>query len=1235
WRVIFILNIAPEHPLALTDAVRDWLAARPGRAVVPLDARDSHGDLAEAQLLRDDPRVVEYWRAGGLDNLRRLLRYTAVTYLDGEGEIEPPAIVPEHGYYHPRLRGSTSDFDEFREKVGLSPDAPVAVIAIHHSFWVTRDTAVIDAEVEALEGQGFAVVVVFADSFSRFRQLVGVTRPSLVVEDRHGSMGEGDGERSLLEELDVPYLRPISMLGSTVDEWRASATGLLPRDVNHFMSLQEMFGTVDPLVVGGLKESVHGFRLHVPIPERVQRFAERARRWVRLRERANAEKRVAIVYYNRGLGKDDLMRGSPTGAFLDAPESLVRFLPRLRAAGYDVSPLPRDAGELLGWIRERAHNSGPWAQAELETMADQPGAVLIDADRMSRWLNEKLDDAQRAAMVEHFGPSPGRLMVVRRNGRPHIVLPGIALGNIWLGCLPLRGEKQDAALLHSRDVPPPYNYLAFYWYLQEEFGADAVIHWGTHGTVELLPGREAGLGADDWGDICVGRLPIINPWITDNIGEATMSRRRSYALLVDHQVPPTETAELVDELRLLHDDIDKFQFMEPGLLREEFRGQISESARGCGLAELLDIDRSVDHRFTDEEVTRLSNHLHAVGGESTPRSLHVLGRPPENDQLPRLLLSTAGPELLEKLAAHVDLPEAVVARGDRETWLRERGEELVTSTILNDTPAPDWAAPELARAREVYDGLRLADLEIERLLTALAGRFVPPGPGPDPIRNPASVPTGRNLYALNPEEIPHPAAWRVAVRLIDAMCAEEIPTKVGLDLNGMNTLRDYGVMEAQALYLMGVRPVWNASRQVVDVEVIPREELKRPRIDLFVAMGGMYKENFPSRVRLLDRAIQLVSGLDEADNRVRQGSERLGRRLRDLGFGEDRADRLATTRIFGTKPGNVMGTNILHLVPRSGVWTSDDEIADVYADNMSFAYSGEFWGVQIDGLYREAIQGTDTLLRVWASNMTSQLSNHHAYEYLGGLSLAVEKLTGVRPKARIADVRDPSRARLRTFEEVLDTSLRTELLHRGWIEGMKEHDYAGAGMIAELVKNSFGWDVTRTDSISDTIWDEIYETYVEDQYDLDLDAWFDRVNPHARQEILATMIEASRKQLWACDEARRTRLCEEYLRSVDEHGASEGLVSGGNQALVDSIEGQLRDSRESRSMAHTPESASDETVDAEKVHGVVLDGARPATEARAAEADRVRDLAVLIGGMVVCFFIGWTRRSGGIGGSSR
>jgi cobaltochelatase CobN len=1145
--LVLVLNIDAAEASPLAERLREARAEGDKPRVLALDKRDSQNALQRAGVLEADVRIPAYWKANGAINLRRLFTYVGVTYLGRAGTAEPPILVPEQGFYLPGREEPLANVADLRVAAGWKDGAPVAAVLIQQSFWVTQDTQVIDALAASLTRHGFNVATVFAEQAAGMERLVREVKPDVLVEDRHGSMWS-DTNGGFLAELNVPYLRPISMLGATIKEWEDNPQGLNARDRGMFMSLQELNGTIEPLVVGGLQVNIAGFRLHQPIPDRIERFAERAWSWVNLRRTANADKRVAIVYYNKYLGSGDLMRGSPTGAFLDGPESLVRFLPRLRDRGFTVERVPATAVELIGWLRERGRNYAPWAQGDLEKMADRSDMVLVPVAQYRTWYESKLDAAQRAAVEAKFGPPPGKLMVVRRNGIDHLVIPTIRLGKVILLPQPERGATQDDSLLHSRDVPPPHNYLAVHWWLQEEFKADALLMWGTHGSLELLPGKDAGLSSRDWSDICLGRMPVVYPWIMDNLGEATLARRRAYAALVDHLPPLGQKSVLSDDLDRIHGDIHKFNTLEDGLLRQEFRKRISTTARAARLPGVP----AGNEPFDDKAIAAADAWLHRQMDEATPISLHVLGQSPNDREVLDPLVASLRKPFLERVAALVPPPPTLPAT-ESTKWAQQSGRLIIERAVLGTQDAPTGLENDVTKARELLARMRQCDREIAAVLEGLEGGFIRPGPGPDPVRNPASAPGGRNLYGLNPEEIPTQPSYAVAVQLIDELLATKQPAKVGIDLNGMETMRDFGVNEGQVLYLLGVRPKWDHNNLAVDVELIPRAELKHPRIDVFIAMGGMYKENFPSRVRLLDKAVRLAAAAEEADNGVRAGTDSQRAVLLAHGMNVADAEALSVARIFGTKPGNMSGTNILYLIPRSGVWEKEEEVTSIYLDSMSYAYTGERWGEKIDGLYNAAIQRTDTLIRVWASNMTSQLSNHHAYEYLGGLSMAVRTLTGKEPEAFIADVRNPDGARMRRFEEVLESNLRTELLNKQWLAGMKAHDYAGAGHIAELVKNTFGWSVTRPGSVDPRVWDEIHQVLVKDKHNLDLNRWFEQQNPAALQEIAATMLEAARKGHWKPNAAVLREIAELYAQLTITHGATTGVVGGGNQKLDEQV----------------------------------------------------------------------------------
>ena len=1182
YSVVFILNFSPAEAPGIRERVLQAQAASPELRVIALDHRDAHAPLSEAELLHEDSRVQDYWRYGGPRNFEGLLEYAAVTYLGEERTPREPEVVPEDGLYHPDAESLFDDVASYRTWLassGHAQEGPTITFLVHQSFVILGDTRVVDTIIHAFEARGVNVATVFASNEALAQELILETDPALLMTQRHSALGRAaDGSPLIPQQLDIPYLKPISMVRTTVDTWREDPRGLNPADVGRQMVLQELDGVIEPVIVGGLVADTMGYRLHEPIPERVERFVGRAMAWLHLRQTENADRRVFIVYYNKYLGRSDVGRGSPSGAYLNGPRSLALVLQEMQRRGYTMHDVPADEDALLARMMSEGRNIAVWAQGDLQELVEEHDPALVPVATYREWFDSKLTPELQQEVIARYGEPPGEIMTITRGGEEFIVIPRVDLGNVVIAPQPDRGPNQDPDLLHARDVPPPHQYLAFYWWMQEEFAADAVVHFGTHGSVELLPLKAAGLSGEDYGDIVLGDVPNIYPWILDNLGEGSLAKRRASAILIDHLVPPIVAVGLERELGQLHDDIDRLETLEPGLLYEQYRRSITDQAREARL--LPDVAPSLagpdaeDRPMNDDEIHELAEYLHRVHNNRTPVTLHTMGQVPELDLLVPYIESILGRRFLEHMESVVRLPRDVDAiAGEREKILGRRGLEVLRALLVDGhapaeaivqalgpgrTPSPELLE-DLVKARDLQARIGQSGDEIERLFGALAGNFVPPGPGNDPIRNDAVLPTGRNLYAVNPNEIPTPPAWEAGQLLVQQLLDHyqerdgRLPHKIGIDLNGMETMRNYGVDEAQILSLLGCRPVWDENRVVVDVELIPDAELGRPRIDVFIQTAGTYRDNFPSRMELLDRAVRLASAAGGESNFVQEGTANTEASLLEHGYGPDDARNLAHARIFGQAPGEY-GTRILHLLPRSGVWGDRNEVARVYRENMSYVFTEGLWGERREGLYETAAQGTEAVVRSWSSNMMSPLSNHHVYEYLGGFSMAIADMTGEEPEAFVADVRDPGGVELREFQEVLRMELHSRLFSEQWIRGMMENDYAGAGQMTELVKNTFGWAVTRPNDVGDDVWERIAEVYIEDRYELGLREWFAEENPHALQEMAATMLEAARKGMWDADEETLAEVARAYVENVAEHGESGGLVTGGNTALEEYVE---------------------------------------------------------------------------------
>jgi len=1200
--LILVLNLRPEEASALTQALSELRRARPQIPILALDQRDSQKGLESKSLLSRDATLQSYWRNGGSENYRRMFSYLGFAYLNDGQKPLPPAVIPESGIWHPAASDLFTTAESFLAWQKSRTDAPQGAhitLATQRSFVLLENIKVHKAMVEELESRGLQVAVMFSADQKTFMDMLRQWKPQMLLDDGHASPMLLAGAK----ELDIPQMKVISMLRSTLEEWRASPLGLEPGDVGLHLISQEVYGIADPQIVGGIEAHLSGYRIHQPEKERIAHMADRVLAWLALRSKSNQEKRIAVIYYHKSLGGGDLTRGSPSGAFLDGPESLYRFLLAMRDAGYKVDPMPKNAEELLQWMRQRGRNVGVWADGDKKKLVEEGDPILWPMASYRQWFQKLPAKTQEEVLTAHGSP-PGVQMAWRENQKDYFIIPRIDLGGVVLLPQPARGPENDPKLLHARDIPPPHQYLATYAWLQNDAKVDALIHFGTHGSELLLPLRGSGLGPTDFGDRILGRLPNITPWILDNVAEATLAKRRAYAVLVDHQVPAYEASGLSPELLLLQGDLQKFGDMEDGMVRNRYRDSILETAAKNGLP----VPENAKN-FTAESARELLEEVENIRERVAPMHLHILGQPAQRDRL-------------------IAMATTMLGTGFRQDYAsREEAEDAVRHAIDSNEefPAESWQG----KAQIYQQRLSDTDDEILNVLHALDGSFVPPGPGNDPLRNPSAVPTGRNLYALNPEEIPTPTAWAIGVELGDKLLERGPLKKVAFDLNAFETMRDYGVMEAEILYLMGVRPIWDENGLAAEVEVIPHEELGRPRVDVFIAISGAMRDNFPSRVRLFDQAARMVAALDEPENEVRIATLKREQVLLDEGFAPIQAKRLSAARVFGQKPGEY-GTRILYMVPKSGSWDSNEEIASVYMDTMSHVYTEGIWGEKVEGLYRHAIAGSDLVLRNWASNMMSPLSNHHVYEYAGGLSLALTSVNGTQPELLINDVRE--NAKLREFDSVMREEFHATLLNAKWVKGMKENGYAGAGQMAELVKNSFGWETVRDGSVGQAMWDGIDEVYLQDRYQLDLETWFQDKNPHAFQEIAATMLEANRKEYWEASEERLQQIAKDYAQSVADYGLSGGIVDGGNKHLQEAVQRFLNAAGELELLdAYQASIQESEASNGEnRVKGMQL--AKAPTEepkAQPAQTSGARDwLFPLIAGAgaIVVFLVGFTRR---------
>ncbi len=1133
---VLILNTLDQQMLERFDAEHavDLVGHVAGRGLVlPVDeglhSREHYLGLGAAW----DERARAFWRHSGVANQAGLLKY-ALSAAGVPGLAVPdPQPSLEAGYYHPeatpgepgvsagRLFARWEAFDAWRRRAGkLRPGAVRVAVGFYAASVHDGDTALIDAVIAEIERQGAEAIPIFGypagEAFETLlRDADGAVRADAALAFLFRFAGPEASES--LRALDIPVLNLIRLYGRSEAEWRASSRGLSLFEGTFQVFVPELSGLVAPTVVGSRERRTDpdtGLTVVVdsPLAGRVAAAVRRAIAYALLASTPNADKRVAVLFYNYPAGKATI-----GASYLNVAESISNILRRMRAAGYDLGGPGVDlsAAAVLQEITARARNVGGYAPGELQALLEQGGAARAWLGDYLRWL-DGYTPAFRARVIADWGEPVDATMMASGGG---FVIPAVRYGNVVVLPQPGRGWGEDAEkLYHAKDLAPHHQYVAAYSWLRADepvgFAADAVIHLGTHGTLEWLDGKDLGLSEDDAPDALIGDLPNLYVYNVDVVGEGLVARRRGMAALVDHMVPPFRTSELLPALAVLGESVDDYHnnVHKNVQLTEAYADQVRRQAAELGMVKDLGVDLGSGPEIPHESVHAIEDYLIELRGQNVPYGLHAFGRSP-------------GPEMRESTV------EAIVA--------------VDRSLLPHDA---EVLATDMER-RIAESGPR----ELDHLLRALDGGRVPVGAGGEPIRNPDVYPTGKNFYGIDPEKVPKPAAWRLGVDLAEQMLADHLaehgrhPKKVSFVIWGDETLRHEGVLESQIFHLLGTRPVWDARGRVVDVEVVPSHQLGRPRVDIVIASSaaGM----FSNLTRLMSEAVQRVKVVEEADNHVRRHYLATKAALIDRGYAEGDAERRAGVRIFDEPPGR-FNLNTSRIAAASGTWDSDRPMADEYLSKLGHGYGNGFWGEPMEDVFRLALSGTEKVVHSSSTMVYGALDNDDFFMYMGGLAAAVRSIDGESPEMVVTNTRDPGRPEMTGIDEFIGAELRTRYVNPTWIEGMQREGYAGAGEMRGFVEYLWGWDATVSETVDDAMWQEAFAVYVEDRHDLGMQRFFDAHSPFAYQDITGRMVETIRKGYWKADDATTERLLREHVESVATHGVGCSTHTCGNPRLL-------------------------------------------------------------------------------------
>ncbi|KAJ1684190.1 hypothetical protein LUZ63_020483 [Rhynchospora breviuscula] len=1085
-----------------------------------------------------------YLAEGGPANLAQLHAFLSDTVLlTGEG-FEPPAQVPAWGVVD-------------RPTAPAAGELPRVGVLFYRAHQMSGNDRFAHDLCDAIDRTGRAVgVPIFSsslrsapddlyDELARLDALVvtvlaaGGTTPA-------GVSAGGDDEAWDVERmaaLDIPIVQGLCLTSSR-EEWLASDDGVTPLDSANQIAIPEFDGRIITVPFSFKEIDEDGLPHYVADPERCDRVAGIAANHARLRSIPPQERKVALMLSAYPTKHSRI--GNAVG--LDTPVSTIRLLRRMRDAGYDLGP----AGAIPGLEESDDTVAG---DALIHALIDAGGQdeewltqgqltdahVRVSADDYRRWTADVpaslMDD-----VVEAWGPAPGTLFT---NDEQEIVLATITAGNVVLLIQPPRGFGENpVAIYHDPDMAPSHHYLAAYRWLKHGFGADAVVHLGKHGSMEWLPGKNAALSAECATDQAIMDLPLVYPFLVNDPGEGAQAKRRAHATIVDHLVPPMARAETYGDIAKLEQLLDEhanIAAMDPPKL-PAIRQEIWTLMKSAEMHRDLGLDERPEDDDFDDFLLHVDGWLCEIKDAQIRDGLHVLGQAPDGEARVNLVLAVLR-------AAQVWGGESAAVPGLRTALGLKEGAEATTAVdeieqqarglvqAMEDAGWAPEAAATLSDVPDVQASLRFAAEqvvprlgrttdELDAVLHALDGGFVPAGPSGSPLRGLVNVlPTGRNFYTVDPRAVPSRLAWETGQAMADSLVQRylddtgDYPTSVGLSVWGTSAMRTSGDDVAEVLALLGVRPSWDmASRRVNDLEVVPLEELGRPRIDVTVRISGFFRDAFPHVLAMLDDAVRMVADLDEPDDRnfVRAHSQR------DLAEHGD--ERRSTTRIFGSKPGSY-GAGILQVV-ESGDWRTDDDLADVYTAWGGFAY-----GRDLDG--RPAADDMRTnyrRIKVAAKNIDIAESDiadsDDYYQYHGGMVATVRSLTGSDPQAYVGDSRSPDNVRTRTLQEETTRVFRARVVNPRWISAMQKHGYKGAFELAATVDYLFGFDAT-TGVVHDWMYDTLAKSYVLDQTNQE---FMRTSNPWALRGIVEKLNEAVDRGLWAEPDADvLERMREVYL----------------------------------------------------------------------------------------------------------
>ncbi|MGF7088855.1 cobaltochelatase CobN [Kroppenstedtia sanguinis] len=1078
--------------------------------------------------------IVAYWKASGIFNWQQLIYFLGRTY--GNIDFPAPAKPTEYeglGIIDPDSKRFYDSVEAYADDTHFEANKPV--VAVFYLAYNSRvATSGVVAEIaRKIRPIANVLPIGFTSTMQvdtkRLQELLQQPgyRVNLIVNFlgfRLGMGPRGHGKQSavnILEQLDVPVLHPFFLSRVEKEDWE-QASGLPPSDFLVHVVLPELDGNIETYPVAAIQPKGFdpnyqiGFKELELIEERVDLLIARIEKWLSLQQKKNAEKRIALIGYDYPPGEGNVFGGS----FLDTFASVSRLLTELKQAGYQVDAYSADQlRDQL--IQGQLVNSGKWID-------DLSTTNLIRYDSTD-YIRELAMKSWRKEVVSQWGTEPGTVMTEGEQ----FLIPGFISGNVFIGLQPTRGiHEQPEKVYHDHQLPPPHQYAAFYKWVREQFAADAIIHVGTHGTLEFLPGKETGMSADCFPDQFIGDVPHLYYYYVGNASEGMIAKRRSHATLISYQAPPFAEGGLYGD----YDHLNKLlhEYREAKQLDPERCPHIWAQMQAIASQLKLNSTKLDD---VEAELYRLNRSL-------IPHGLHVLGQGfSKEDAVKHMIFvlrhDRAEAQSLRRLFAYVEGWDYDRLLADHDTEQLAKLDDLAARAVelyVESGKIPDVNSDLRGLFEQTLSfGKRACEAtlhneEMDTLLHGLNGKYIPAKLAGDVIRSPEILPTGKNMYQLDPREVPSPSAIErgaeIAKRTVELYRSQtgNYPETTAVVMWGMETARTRGETIGQILYYLGARlaPKPSDFRRVYDI--IPMNQLQRPRLNVVVNISGIFRDMFPNVIEDLHELFKRIALLDEPeeDNYFKGQTNRLYTKLRDEGYSQEKARDLACARIFGPPEGEY-GTGVSKLIETKN-WSDEAQLGEMYKRHTRYVYSSNYHGQEMEQLLDAHLEAVDIVSQLRSNHEYELIDLDDYYSFFGGFSKSIEVVKGKKPEVYITDTTSET---ILTEEagQSINRGVRTRLLNPKWIDALLEHPHHGAQKIAQRFENILGIAAT-TNQVENWVFSALHETYVADE---ERSKQMEANNRFAYHEMIETLLECHQRQYWEATDDQLEQLQQKYM----------------------------------------------------------------------------------------------------------